>query len=140
MSATHALERFSEALVVERLQKIVDRTDLKCLQRVVIIRGHKHDQRQGLRIKRACERDAVQQIHLDIEEQQVRRPRANRVERAAAVTVLAHDTQVALTRAKLAKRSACCRFIIYDDHVHLQDWTLRQRSGTSMANCLRPIA
>jgi hypothetical protein len=41
----------------------------KRLQREVIERGHKHDQRQRLCIECTREGDTVQQIHLNIKEQ-----------------------------------------------------------------------
>jgi len=118
MLRTYPGERLAEALLVERLQQIVHRAHLEGLERVGVIAGHEHDRRQMLRLQRAREVDAVQRVHLNVEEQQLRPLGADFLERGLAVGVLADHREVPLGLAEFTQHSTARRFVIDDDDVH----------------------
>ena len=118
MPAAHALEHRAEAAVVKGLEQVIDGAHFESFERVVIVGRYEHDERQGLRIERARQRHARQRIHLDVEEQQVRRPGPDRFQRRAAVTELTDHHQIGLAVAALAHRAPRGRLVIDDDDVH----------------------
>src|SRR5215469_15280683 len=129
MAAPHARHGGLEARIIEGLQQIVDRADLEGFERIVIVGRHEHDERQILRSQRARQRHAGHGIHLDVEEQHVRRLLADRLERGAAVAVLADHPQVRLPLAALAHRTPRCRLIVDDDDVHHERGSTSDRVG-----------
>ena len=70
--AAHARQRSLEARVVERLQQVVSGAHFEGFQRILIVGGDEHDERQGLRVERARQREPRHGVHLDVEEQQLR--------------------------------------------------------------------
>ena len=109
------LERALEALFVEGLEQVVHRAHLEGLERVLIVGGDENDERQCTRVERARERKAVQRVHLDIEEQQVGRLGADRLERGPAVAIFAQQPQIGLARAELPQRAPPRELVIDDD-------------------------
>src|SRR5438045_3559558 len=75
VTAAHTRKRSPEARLVEGLQEVVDRAHLEGLQRVLIVGRDEHDEREGLPVERARQREPRHRVHLDVEEQHVRRTR-----------------------------------------------------------------
>ncbi len=104
MARPDARQRLAEALLVEGLEQIVHGADLECLERVGVVGGDEYQGRQLLQAPRARARfDAVQRVHLDVEEQQLRLSRSNGGERGRAVAELAHHAQIAFRLAIFAQ-------------------------------------
>ncbi len=113
----HAREGLAEAILVERLEQVIDCIEFKGLNRVAVVGRHEHDRRQGGRIERARQFDAIEGIHLDVEKQQLRLTDPDRRDRALAVAVFADDAQIRFLRAVLAQRAAARRLVVDDDDV-----------------------
>ena len=102
VAAAHARHGRLEARIVEGLEQVVDRAHLERLERVVVVGGDEHDQRQRLRVERARQCHAGHRVHLDVEEQQLRRLAPDRLEGRARVAVLPDHVEVGLALAALA--------------------------------------
>src|SRR6266699_172587 len=118
VTAAHTRKRGPEARLVEGLQEVVDRAHLEGLQRVLIVGRDEHDEREGLSVERARQREPRHRVHLDVEEQHVRRARTDRLEGGARIAVLADDRQVRLALAALANRAPRDRLVVDDHHLH----------------------
>ena len=118
VARAHARQRFAEALLIERLQQVIDGAHLERLQRVCVVGGHEHQGGQFIRGERARQIDAVQRIHLDVEKQQLRPLRSDLRERLGTVAVLADHAQVALRFAQFAQRAPPGLLVVDDDDVH----------------------
>src|SRR5207253_9989831 len=69
-------------------------------------------------VERARQREPRHRVHLDVEEQHVRRARTDRLEGGARIAVLADDGQVRLALAALANRAPRDRLVVDDHHLH----------------------
>src|SRR5205823_2729433 len=118
VTAAHTRKRGPEARLVEGLQEVVDRAHLEGFQRVLIVGRDEHDEREGLPVERARQREPRHRVHLDVEEQHVRRARTDRLEGGARIAVLADDRQVRLALAALANRAPRNRLVVDDHHLH----------------------
>ena len=118
MARPHALERPSKALLIERLQQVVDRAHLECFDRVGIVSGDEHQRWELRRLQRARKFDTIQGIHLNVEKQKLRRPQPDRRERSRAVAEFPHHVQIAFRFAEFAQGAPAGQLVIDDDDVH----------------------
>ncbi len=118
VTAAHARERRLEARVIEWLQQVVHRAHLERFQRILIVSGHEHDERQSERVERARQREPRHGVHLDVEEQQLRGLLADGLQGGARIPVLADHLQVRLALAALAHAAPRPRLIVDDHHLH----------------------
>src|SRR6266508_3807827 len=68
-----AFERLHETLVVNRLEKVIERLSLERLQRILVVRCEEHDKRRLPRRQSPQHVETVQIRHLNIEEDEIRR-------------------------------------------------------------------
>src|SRR5207245_1551188 len=71
-----SLHRRDDALIIERLQEIVERLDLECAHGVLVEGGDEDDRRGALVTRGRGHRETVEVGHLDVQEDQVGRPTA----------------------------------------------------------------
>ena len=93
-AAPNPLDCAMKALVIEWLQQVIHRADVERLEGILIVSGDEDDERQGIGIERASQRHPIERVHLDIEEQQIRRPCPDRLESGAAVAILANHVEI----------------------------------------------
>lgn len=89
-----ALHRRAETVGGERLEQIVDCTNIECPNRVVIIRGSEDDRWDAASLKRRQFVDyteAVQSGHANVEEEKVRRRGADQVNGFVSSCTFAYD-------------------------------------------------
>src|SRR5271170_6917522 len=118
MARPHPRQRLAKALLIEGLQQIVHCADLECLQRIGVVGCDEYQRRQLLRRQRAREIDAVQRVHVDVEEQQMRRLRSNGGKRVGAVAEFAHHAQIVFRLAVFAQGASARNLIVHDDDIH----------------------
>src|SRR6202011_3218163 len=107
-----------EASLVEWLQQVIDGAHLERLERIRVVGRDEYQRRKLAGFQGARKLDAVQRIHLNVEEQQLRLEFANTRERGGAVAILTDHLQVLFRLAQLAQRASSGRFVIDDDDVH----------------------
>ncbi len=113
----------SKALLVERLQQVVDCIDFERAQGVLVIGSDENDRGQ------TCfggfdQLKAVQLRHLDIQKSEIGREFPYGFARVHAVGTLANDPDVRLRRQQLAQPLARQSLVVYDQgsdgfHSHL---------------------
>ena len=95
-------------------RQVVDRGDLECANRVLIVGGHEDERRHVLRADRLHDPEAVHAGHLDVEQHQVRFLVANQRDRLAAVARLGHGLDLRLTAEQQLQPVARERLVV--DH------------------------
>src|SRR5207248_6832058 len=70
-SAAHAFERALEALLVDRLEEVIERLDVERADRVFVVRGDEDDHRHRLDPDLLDDVEAAEAGHLDVEEDEV---------------------------------------------------------------------
>ncbi len=118
MLRAYPCEGLAESVLIERLQKVIDRADLESFQRIGVVSGHEYQRRQMLGFERAGEVDAVQRVHLNVEKQELRPLVTDFLEGGLAVAVLADHLEISLRLAELAQYAAARLLVIDDDDVH----------------------
>jgi hypothetical protein len=89
-----AIERAREALLVHRLQQVVEGVRLEGVDRESVERRHEHDHRHALLRHLLDDLDAGEARHLDVEEHQVGSESGDGRQRLAAVGALPDDLDV----------------------------------------------
>ena len=107
------VEGFAEALLVDRLQQVVERMHLEGAHGVTVVGGDKNGQRQSaLLLQRLHYAEAVDFGHLDVEEDQVWLLALDSGDGRAAVTALGHDFQVGFFLQQAAQTPAGKGFVV----------------------------
>ena len=117
-----ALQRFGEALAVERLEQVVERADLERAQRVLIVGGHEDHERHALAADGFDHLEAVHLRHLHVEEHEIRLVIDDRRDGFFAVAALADDLDVRLARQQPGQPLPRERLIVHDqrpDFLHI---------------------
>ena len=122
-------QRFLETLTVKRLQQIINRVHFKRLQRVLIVSGHKNNQRHRPADDRCADFQTAKPRHLHIEKHQVRTLFLNGSDRLSSVGAFADDIEIALEFEQLANPRARRRFVVHDEgaNLHLSVRMIRRR-------------
>src|SRR6266446_5559941 len=113
-----ALDRPDDALIVERLEEIVERLNLEGVHGVLFEGGDEHDRGRTLVVYGRGDREAVEVGHLDIQEHQVGRAAAQQLHRIAAVRALVDVRDTADLLQHTAQAASRGRFVVNDDRAH----------------------
>jgi hypothetical protein len=89
-----ALDGFAEALVVDRLQQVVECIGIECLQRELVVGRNENNDGHVAAGESSQNLEAVDAWHLHVQENDIRQGLANGVDRLAAVPALATDLDV----------------------------------------------
>ena len=117
-----ALQRVGEPLAVERFEQVVERADLECAQRVLIVGGDEDDQRHALAADRFDHFEAVHLRHLNIEEDEIRLVIDDGGHGFFSVAALRDDLDIAFTGQQRGKSLPREWFIVHDqrpDFLHI---------------------
>ena len=87
-----AAHGFREPRLVDRLQKVIERTLREGLDRVVIVRGDEYEMRAAADVVRGI--DAGETRHVDVEEADVGMPLVEQPHRLPAIPRLGHDLEL----------------------------------------------
>ncbi len=127
----HAVESARKPLLVDRLQKVVERACFEGVDGEAIEGGHEHDHRHAF-LRHACQHvESRQSRHLDVEEHQIGRMLGYRGERLPAVRALRDDLDVLCVLQPDLEAPACELLIVHDDRAnthavhHLYNWAAR---------------
>ena len=137
----HPGERGLEALLLERLEQVVQRARLECLEGVALVRGDEDDRREGplLQPGRYIETGLLR--HLDVEEHDVRPHPVYGGRRLRAFRALAHHLHVGVLRQQGAEARTRERLVVHDqraDRGRGHDATTSSRSGNERLQTAPP--
>ncbi len=126
-----ALDRPDDALVVERLQEIIERLDLERVHGVLFERGDEHDRRRPLFVHRRRDRETIEVGHLNVQEHEIRwrRHAPEQLHGVAAARALVDVRDAADLLQHAAQPAPRRRFIVNDDRAHDRSRECRSRPG-----------
>ena len=105
-----------EALVVKRLQQVVDRADREGIHRAIRVRGHEDDVgMDALAGERLHQLEAVELRHADVEQQQLRRELARVRRRLGGGVERAHDVDLGIRAQQPHDPLARQRLIVHHE-------------------------
>jgi len=110
-----ALERLLEAGLVERLEQVVEGAHLEGAQRVGLVSGDEHHEREALAADRLHHGKPVPLGHLHVEEHQVRRLAPDGLDGRPPVAALGDHLHVRLAGQQRNDRLAPERLVVHDD-------------------------
>jgi len=110
-----AIARPLEALAVERFQKIIDRVDVECPNRVFVMCGNENDCAGVAGIQRGQDVEAVTLRHAYIEEDEIRTFTFQELDSFFTVHTLTDDGDFRITAKHLADERATERFVFDND-------------------------
>ncbi len=118
MSRPDARQRAAKPFLIERLEQVIDGADLEGFEGIGVISGHEDQGGQLRRFEGTRNFNAVQGIHLDVEEDELGLLRADCFKRGGAVAIFSDHPQIALGLAILAQGAAARLLVIDDDDIH----------------------
>src|SRR5262249_47445234 len=122
--ASGMLHSITEAVFREWLQQVIECVGFKGLKRVAVIRSYKDGYRHCLLADLTDDLKSIQFGHLNIEEQQVRRPVLKCGEGRSAVAALAHYAEFRKGFQEFADAAPSQRFVIDNKCCVLHDYAL----------------
>jgi hypothetical protein len=106
------LQRVSKALVVKRLQQIVERMNLKRFQGILIKRRHKDHRLNVLSTDAPQHVKPIHLGHLNVEKDQIRRVRLDRFHRLTSIATLVKDLNLSISLEQQTKIAARQRLVV----------------------------
>src|SRR5690606_1659699 len=107
-----ARERPLEALLVERLEQVVDGGQVERADGVLVVRGHEDDGGRVLRADRLDDLDPAQLGHRDVEEDEVRTLAPDELDGGPAIAALADERQAVRALDQRAQPAARGRLVL----------------------------
>jgi hypothetical protein len=106
------VQRLAQAGFVDRLQQVVDRVDLECAYRVLVIGRHERDERQLMLLQHPHHADAVELGHLQVQQRQIRPFALDRRHRLRAGPRLGHNHDVFEGAQQRGEKRPCRPFVV----------------------------
>jgi hypothetical protein len=112
----HPIQRKAEAILLERLHQVIERSDVERLPGIPLVRGDEDDGRPGVRRLGELFRDGepAHLRHLNVEEHHLGPIRRDRLPRGGAVGALSDEPQVGLAGEKPANPGPGQRLVVHD--------------------------
>ena len=130
-------ERLFEPTGVNRLQQVVNRVHFECLDGM-FVKGRHEDEHGGLLRafnEAACQFEAAETRHLDVEEHEIRLVRIDGREGLQAIARVRHDLHI-IQLLELVTQFVAGQLLVVNDHHskggHAVICSAARRSGTSM--------
>ena len=115
----YAPERDAEPIFVEGLQQVVDGVDVERPNRVLVVRGHEHDDRELFALERIEHAEAVELRHLHVEKHEVGPLSPNDIDGLGSVARLTHEREALRRVDERAEPAPDEWLVIGDDNAHV---------------------
>ena len=114
----HARQRLRQPAIVDRFEQVIGRGGFECADRVMVVRGHEHDERHFRSGNVAQRFEAIDTGHLHVEEHQVRPLRVHRRDRRRTISILADDVDVGMVAEAQLQATPRQRLVVDDDRAY----------------------
>ena len=110
-----AIQRLMKALVVERLQEIIESVHVERLQGELVVGGDEYHHGGIQPVERGQQLEAGQPWNLNVQKQEIRVQLADGSQRLGSVTALGDDLDVFFLLEQRGEAGPSKGFVIYDD-------------------------